>query len=285
LLYTIAPAAEPIDVIIVAGQSNAVGFDAPPDDLSKNATDADVLFWWRCGDPPPDEHDSASNGWTTLRPQPLGAPRKPREQGDRQYGNFAQASGGFGPEIGLARAIAPSSHRALAIIKVAFSGTHVAGDWNPNLEDQPGSEHDSRGACYRSLVTETKQALGELADSYQPRIVAMVWVQGESDATTERADAYQRNIAAMISSLRTDLEAPQLIVLLAVNTKFGGGNNPYLPDVIAAQKAYAESDPRAKYVDTSHASIENNVHFDAAGTIEVGRSFAKTLADLRDESN
>ncbi len=128
---SVTHAAEPIDVIIVAGQSNAVGFDAAPGELPADPIDARVPFWWRCGDPPPDEHDSVSNGWTTLKPQPLGDPIKPRR--DRQYGNFAQPTGGFGPEIGLARTIASKHETPLAIIKVAFSGTHVAGDWNPEL--------------------------------------------------------------------------------------------------------------------------------------------------------
>ena len=282
LVATIA-AAQPIDVIIVAGQSNAVGFDAPAADLVASPADAKIRFWWRCGDPPPDAHDSTSDGWTTLGPQPLGDPIRPRTQGDRQYGNFAQASGGFGPEIGLARTMATTTHTPLAIIKVAFSGTHVAGDWNPRLDvnDSAPIEHDSRGACYRSLVTEARRAVGQLSDQFQPRLVALVWVQGESDATSERADAYQQNIAAMISSLRQDLDAPELIALLGVNTQFSAGHNEHLQDVIAAQKAYAASDPQAMYVDTAGATIANHVHFDGPGTIQVGERFAKALAEIR----
>ena len=57
----------------------------------------------KVGDPPPDKHDSMSDGWTHLRPHPLGNPKKPRK--DRQYGNFAQPSGGFGPEMGMVRTL------------------------------------------------------------------------------------------------------------------------------------------------------------------------------------
>ena len=56
---------EPIDCILVAGQSNAVGYDADPDKLPADDADQKILFWWRCGDPPPDEHDSTCDGkWT-----------------------------------------------------------------------------------------------------------------------------------------------------------------------------------------------------------------------------
>ncbi len=85
----------------------------------------------------------------------------------------------------------------------------------------------------------------------------------------------------MIKSLRKDLDAPELIALLGVNTKFGGGNNKHLQVVIAAQKAYAESDRNTQYVDTDGVSIANNVHFDAAGTIQVGERFANALQSLQ----
>ncbi len=156
LLCAVADAAQPIDVIIVAGQSNAVGFDAAPGELPADPIDAKIPFWWRCGDPPPDEHDSVSNGWMTLKPQSLGDPIKPRR--DRQYGNFAQSTGGFGPEMGLARMIASNRKTPLAIIKVAFSGTHVAGDWNPELsaEDAAADEHDS-ARCLLSIADRRNQ--------------------------------------------------------------------------------------------------------------------------------
>lgn len=274
-------ASDPIDVIIVSGQSNAVGFDAPPSQLSADPIDAKIAFWWRCGDPPPDEHDSTSHGWTTLKAQPLGNPIRPRR--DRQYGNFAQAKGGFGPEIGMARMLSRSRARPLAIIKVAFSGTHVAGDWNPQFSDNDSSadSQDLRGACYRSLVSEVRQALKTLSETRSPRVIAIAWVQGESDANPSRVNDYQQNITRMITSLRNDLQTPDLIALVGVNTKFGGGRNKHLPGVIAAQQAFAMSDPNAAYVDTTGATIANDAHFDAAGTIEVGKRFARALSSLQ----
>jgi len=102
------------DLILVAGQSNAVGYDAYASDLPADEADTAVLFWWRCGDPPPDLHDSTgAREWTSLQPQPLGDPiPKVTASGDtasglkRQYGNFGRHEGGFGAEMGLARALA-----------------------------------------------------------------------------------------------------------------------------------------------------------------------------------
>ncbi|NNE00760.1 MAG: hypothetical protein HKN47_25875 [Pirellulaceae bacterium] len=283
LTTTVAASAadQPIDVFLVAGQSNAVGADAPPSQMPNDAIDDSILFRWRCGDPPPDEHDSISNGWQKLRAQPLGDPITPRR--DRQYGNFAQPDGGFGPEIGFARAIALQQSTPIAVVKVAFSGTHIAGDWNPNAKaTDAATEHDSRGACYRELVQQSRRAIADLKDQhYDPTLVAMVWVQGESDATAQRVDDYQHNLGRMIQTLRSDLKAPELIALLGVNTRFGGGKNQYMPAIIAAQQAYGQSDPLACYVDTAGATIANHAHYDAAGTIDVGQRFAKALKAMR----
>lgn len=260
----------PVDLILVAGQSNAVGYDANPANLPADPADREIMFWWRCGDPPPDEHDSTSGGtWTNLCAQPRGDPVLPRQ--GRQYGNFAQPAGGFGPEIGLARTLRARGAKPLAIVKAAFSGTAMAQDWN---HADPGDG----GSCYRALIAETRAAIAAAqARGIALRLRAMVWVQGESDANAQAAPLYEQALGEMIEALRKDLNAPQLIALLAVNTHFGGGKNTHLPKIVEAQQALGAKDPRCAYVDTATATIANAVHFDAAGTLDVGARFAEAL--------
>lgn len=265
-------AAETRDLVLVAGQSNAVGFNAKPSELPADPADRDILFWWRCGDPPPDERDSVSGGkWTHLQAQPLGDPRPPRPE--RQYGNFAQPDGGFGPEIGFGRKLFALEHKPLAIVKTAFSGTSI-GAWN-HLD--PGNG----GSCYRALLEETKAAIAAAqAQGITLRLRALVWVQGESDANATAAPLYEQKLGAMIAALRKDLDAPQLIALVGLNVQFGGGKNEFVPKIVEAQQALASKDPRCAYVDTAKAAIANAAHFDTAGTIDVGNRFAEALLNL-----
>lgn len=269
--------AETRDLIVVAGQSNAVGFDAYAEDLPDNAGDAKTMFWWRVGDPPPDEFDSTSaRQWTHLQFQP----RTEAMSGDaakklgRQYGNFNKKSkGGFGPEIGMVRTLASKEDKALAVIKTAFSGTSVAGDWNV---ERPGDGDP----CYRAMIDEAKAAI-HLAKkngvTLQPR--AFVWVQGESDANAKDAPAYADNLSKMLNKLRSDLSAPDLILLLGVNTRYGNGKNTFMPAVIEAQKEVASTMTRARYVDTDGADTlpPTHTHFTPEGTLEIGRRFAEAL--------
>jgi len=272
--------AETRDLILVAGQSNAVGFDAYAEELSADPKDAATMFWWRVGDPPPDEFDGTSaRQWSTLQFQP----RTPAMEGDaakkvgRQYGNFNKKSkGGFGPEIGMVRTLATKESRPLAVIKTAFSGTSVAADWNVGL---PGKAD----ACYRAMIDEAKAAITSArAKDITLRPRAFVWVQGESDANAKDAPVYVANLSAMLKSLRTELGAPDLILLLGVNTRFGNGKNAFMPKVVDAQKEVSSTLSRTRYVDTAGAETlpPSHTHFTAVGTLEVGRRFAEALLSL-----
>jgi lysophospholipase L1-like esterase len=262
-----------VDLLIVAGQSNAVGADTDPGEMLTNEADQHIMFWWKCGDPPPDEHDSTSGGkWSHLQAQPLGNPKKPRQ--GRQYGNFAHPDGGFGPEINFARTLYAQESKPLAVIKVAFSGTGLRQDWDY-------TDSGDAGACYRSLISETHAAIeAAKKDGIELRPRAFGWVQGESDANANDSVIYARNLDAMLMSIRKELNAPKLAALIAVNTKFLEGRNKFMPAIIEQQKIAASFDPRWEYVDTSAATIANQVHYDSKGTLEVGRLFAESLLSI-----
>ena len=277
LLHGLVFAAETRDLILVAGQSNAVGYDAYAEELPADPKDAATMFWWRVGDPPPDEFDGTSaRQWTTLQFQPR-TPAKPAVDGKkvaRQYGNFnLKTKGGFGPEIGMVRTLAMKESRPLAVIKTAFSGTSVAGDWNVG---HPGKADP----CYRAMIDEAKAAIAAAkTKDVTLRYRAFVWVQGESDANAKDAPAYVANLSAMLQHLRADLNAPDMILLLGVNTRFGNGKNAFMPKIIDAQKEVAAALPRARYVDTAGAETlpPSHTHFTAVGTLEIGRRFAEAL--------
>jgi hypothetical protein len=273
------------DLILVAGQSNAVGFDAYATELPTDPGDKDVLFWFRCGDPPPDTFDSTSQRqWTHLQPQPKGTPlaRNSGKAGEvgfglsRQYGNFAKSEGGFGPEIGLTRTLRKADpNTKLAVIKVAFSGTGMRQDWSPN-------DTGDVGACYRAMIQETQLAISEAkSQGIELRLRALIWVQGESDATERDAPHYQESLAFMIASLRTDLRSPLLPVLLSVNSRFLEGENPHVAKIVEAQKALAKSLAWCEYVDTSECEtlLPRRIHFTAAGTLDVGNRFANAMLE------
>lgn len=265
---------QPIDCILIAGQSNAVGYDADPEKLPADDVDQKIHFWWRTGDPPPDDHDSTSGGkWTHLQFQPRGDPLKDKKV-PRQYGNFSHPKGGFGPEIGLARTLYHKENKPLAILKAAWSGTGVQHDWN----------HEGKGGeCYRGFVAEVKAArAAALKEGMSLRFRAIVWVQGESDANAHDAPLYTDALGDMFNTMRKDIDAPDLPALISVNIHFGDMKkvSAKMQSIVDAQKALAAKDLHCVYVDPEGAMLANSAHFDAAGTLEVGRRFAEALLAL-----
>ena len=131
------------------------------------------------------------------------------------------------------------------------------------------------------LLAEVKAAIAAAnAQSIRLRPRALAWVQGESDANQQDAAVYQQALGQMIEALRKEIDAPGLIAMLAVNTRFGAGKNAFMPRIVEAQKALAGKDPACVYVDTSSAAIANAVHFNAEGTLAVGRQFAEALLKM-----
>lgn len=206
-----------VDLILLAGQSNAVGFDTHGQALKEEPVDRQILFWWRCGDPPADKYDSTSNSqWTFLKAQPKGKPSKDNVIG-RQYGNFRSDLGGFGPEIGLGRYLQKNKPlKKIAIVKVAYNGTSIT-EW--------GRSKNEKITCYQALLNETKIAiLKAKKDGINLHTRALVWVQGEGDAKEKvLADNYENNLKNMIEALQQDLKAPKMKILLSFNVKIKGG--------------------------------------------------------------
>jgi len=259
-----------VDLIIVAGQSNAVGFHTRASELPEDPRDQSVKFWWRGGDPPADAHDSSfDQEWVTLQAQPKGNPKP------KQPGNFGYDEGGFGPEMGLARTLLDEQpDRPVAIVKVAYNATGVSA-WLPE-----------RKRLYKTLLGETKHAIEKAkAQGITLRPRALVWCQGESDSNRlANTENYRKHLEKMLAALRKDLDTPQLIVLLGFNTKFGlknaakaKGPSENVLKTVAAQKAIAASSDYVEYVDDWGCQVVNVAHFGSKGTLELGKRYAEAL--------
>jgi hypothetical protein len=87
------------------------------------------------------------------------------------------------------------------------------------------------------------------------RPIALLWVQGESDANAKDAPLYQQRLREMTVAVREQLHSPELKILVAVNTRFQEERNRFMPAIIQAQQDFAAADQFASYVDTSTASM------------------------------
>jgi hypothetical protein len=266
------PHQNPLQVYIVAGQSNAVGTNSINDlradeDGRREAllTQPDVLFW-DAGQM--DEQDTKAWGSLCVKP-----------------------SGAFGPEIGFAsRMKSLRPRQPMAIVKCAVGGTGIArsadyNDYVPELTGfddhgknwHPPTEEADAGVLYQRLIKTTCNGLIALEnDHINWEIAGFIWVQGEHEAgiSPSMASDYGMLLQRFIGAVREDFSCSGLPVLIAgLNSHSWSFADP----VRQGQKALCDNDSHAVLVDTTDISRYGSggaAHFDATGMLTLGERFA-----------
>jgi len=236
-------AAAPIDIYLVAGQSNQISFQAPASALPAELhLQTDVLFRGTTG---------------------LVTPLQPMN--DK-----------FGPEMTFARSVADARAQLglpqMAISKYAVGSTSLAVDWFPG---EYGS--DPRiGIRYKNMIYRAKGAATMLKQQgFQPRWAGMLWLQGETDAgDLAMAEAYEENLRLLINRVRSDLLVKSLPVAIA---EIHAPTRLYRSIVRAGQEEVAATMPNVFIFDTDDLTLVDRLHYDPAGVMEIGRRYASVL--------
>jgi hypothetical protein len=237
--------AGPADLVVVAGQSNALGFRLSGEDLPPDLRQGDpqVRIW-------------TGQRFETLRPgRNTGSPNNPAA---------------WGPEVGFARAWrAAHPDRTLYVVKLARGSTRLAG--GPGPDWAPGS-----GELFADTESEVRKARRRLTDAgLTPRVRAILWMQGESDAVQpQAAAAYRANLAAAVAQMRArwgEADTPVLIGRIAPGW-------PQAAQVRAAQAAVDAADPLTASVDTAaYPLLPDGAHYAAAGQLRLGAELYRAL--------
>ena len=184
--------------------------------------------------------------------------------------------GFFGPEIGFAqRFLELMPLEELCLIKYAVGGSSLLAwerDWS--AERAAIADDANKGALYPRLIRHVKRVTGG-ADRH---LLACLWMQGESDSRYQLAAAeYQENLTALIAHIREDLRQPDLQFVMGLVNPMPD-RFAHLSTVRAAQRQLARTMPHVSLVDTDGLTRhEDELHYDSAGQLELGRRFAEQL--------
>lgn len=267
-----AGSAKPIDVYLIAGQSNATGqgyLANLPEGFKPNPK----VLLFNSGKPHLDSGAEA-NTWLPLR--------QASESPDR-----------FGPELGFGNRLAEvRPNRPIALIKHAHSGTNLYQDWDPG-KDAADVEHF--GPQFKIFVETVQSGLKALkAQGYEPTIRGMIWQQGESDTKKEQtASDYGKNLAHFIARVREQFNVPDMpFVYGYVLPPPNAGHNR---DLVRQGEKEVDQDSGAALAvkgafvvgtdDLSQRADDRNtrypkdhVHFGTAGMLELGRRMAEKMS-------
>lgn len=269
-----AKSLKPVDVVVISGQSNAVGCthtDCLIESMGYDKFDEYMVGY--------KDIQIAYDCWT-------------KDEGPRFYSQNTSKDNGFvkvmlgqgnslatfGPEIGIAEAMHEKYSNKLFLIKYACGASNLKDDWA-----QRNSPMYNRFVEYVKLQMDKLKSMG-----YQPTIKAFCWMQGEGDSYDGYYQHYYENLKLFVGNLRSDLKA------LSGDKDFpfidaGINNSPqwqYYRKVNEAKQQFANESDNNFYIDTIAAGMHTNqepvgdvdtAHYDTESQVLLGHLFAQAF--------
>jgi hypothetical protein len=232
---------EEIDLFILAGQSNAQGWqgNAAYYPTDPKGLDGKIRFFWKS----PGIGDSGGK-WTTLQ---------------KQGGRFP--AGHFGLEVTFARKLKENGYNP-AIFKYSLGSTSIASHWR-----QPGG-----GGMYDDMVKLLATAVAHLKqEGHTVTFQGFIWIQGESDAQTrDLALAYEVRLKALINDVRTKIvQTPAMPVILGVDEQHQWVVNN--PEIVMAQQHLAKTLKNCAWIGMMGLEKADATHLTPAGLVLHGQ--------------
>lgn len=154
----------------------------------------------------------------------------------------------------------------ICLVPCAKGGSKMA-HWSRNI---------SRSSLYGSMIARAKEAARTGA------IKGVLWWQGKNDEDDyDAANSWAANCLQLIADIRSDLEIPELPVVIAViDDQVGVVGAPYVDIVQDQQRSI--SGPGIARIETAGLPMKagDPVHLSTAGLIEVGARFAGALVGM-----
>ena len=278
------------EIIILAGQSNAVGvghvkclpLHFSPEQIEK----------WRAGFENIKinyhSHDKKSGGFIPT-----------------QFNCCEVKKDTIGPEVGIADDLdARYPGKEIFIVKCAFGGTSLYHDWiSPSGEDyyDKDSYASQKGNiieeyltgdpvrpswCYNELVKILKESIEYLENrGYEPSVKAFCWMQGEADAgDIASTEQYVRRYDALLSDFKAafgDYVKDCVYIDAGISEIW-----PECAKLNAYKKEYADTHENCVFIDTVAAGLTTKnepieepdiYHYDSDCVIKLGHMFADEI--------
>ena len=263
---------KPVDVVVISGQSNAVG--CTHISCIKRSIGSEKYTEYMRGY---EGIQIAYDSWTKDEGPKYYSQNKSKDDGFVKVmlgqGN-SQAT--FGPEIGIAERMHEKYAGKLFLIKYACGASNLKDDWTKR-----------NSPMYGRFIEYVKKQMGNLTEQgYEPTIKAFCWMQGEGDSYPGYYDEYYDNLKEFVGNVRTDLK--ELSGNVDVPFIDAGINNSpqwqYYRKVNEAKEQFANDSENNIYIDTIAAGLHTNeepfdnvdtAHYDTESQVQLGNLFAE----------
>lgn len=275
-------------LFLLAGQSNMEGMgrvhDLPPD-LLQHQDDVLIYHPNRRKD---HELPDRSGSWQTLAPgHGEGYHETARLFLRRRYGPMKpHLSGRFGLELSFSRHLRRHNPDwKIALFKYAKGGSAIHSgipkDWGTWDSDSQTRKSTNQWTHFKHHY---QQALRNWSGEETLKPAAILWLQGESDASFSReiANAYSANLKRLIQNMRLLAGDPELPALIGRISHPGGAQPPpfmpWVEQIQQAQEMFVSEDPQsALIVPAREPGWQDEWHYDSRTYLELGEQFAKAF--------
>lgn len=260
-VWSLRPVSKKLKVYLLGGQSNAVGC-TPLNGIQENLKGINngVIIFIR------GECRVGEYGWDYLR-DGLGSPYN--DNGGR---------GTFGPELTFGKDMRPQNpNELIAIIKCSWGGTNLGVQW------RPPSAGGNVGPLYKGFVEAVHQGLAKLDKAFEPQIVGMIWMQGESDSGDQKmAEDYGKNLTSLINDIRSEFKVPDMPFVFAQISKAPAWDRPPNrgPMIREGQMQVARTVSNTATFTTDDYGLYDPWHYDTPGMVSLGERFARAMKEL-----
>lgn len=227
------PAAGPLKVFILAGQSNMQGWGrlTTADWLGADPKHGGLLKKIKAADGKWIERDDVSVWYNRSGKVKKGA----------LTAGYGADDNHMGPELMFGAVMGDHFGEPVLLIKTAWGGQSLAINFRPPGAGDPmlppakaGATPPQPGAKYREMIEEVRKVVGDLKTHFpqyagrEVQLSGFFWFQGWNDMINREYTAeYEKNMVAFIQDVRRDLKAPKLpfvIAVMGVDGKKAGAN-------------------------------------------------------------
>ena len=201
----------------------------------------------------------------------------------------------FGPELLIGITLVEKNlTQEYLLIKKSQGGTALYGAWNPDWTAEKAKAVEKvkkqNMQLYNDHLTSIRQHLNRLKKEGKTfKIIGLAWMQGENDAGKEiSATTYEVNLKRLIEKYRTDLNVPNLPVVIGQINSHYGKFKKYGPTMVRkAIAAVANADEKVIMIPTTadapyddFPKHPDNVHYNTEGQRRLGIAFGEALLFL-----
>jgi len=258
-----------IDIVILAGQSNAEGHTYVSELKKRISPDVYRLYESKLSTKIKYNCDQSRNKSEWFENVKLG-------QGFN--------SSRFGPEIGMAATFENADlERDLYIFKYTVGATSIYNDWK-------SPKSGNQGRLYNSFIIDLMETLGGLEEEgYIPHVKAICWMQGEADSqnttSTAKYQEYEKNLFDDINEVICDyVDDESINIVDAYISDYSAWTNYKI--VNNAKKTNADNNANHHIIDTIAEGLQYNseptggvdyFHYDSLSMIKLGKLFAESV--------